>query len=310
MHACRGVLVWEKEPRGRKMFDMINRAKANSVALETTLLLHGVPAGAGLPLAGELAGIAREHGGDPCLIGVVSGRPVVGLTDDELQALIAAGKVEKANTANLGVLMHRGAHAATTVSTTMEIASAAGVRVFATGGLGGVHRGYGAEWDVSADLAAFTRFPVAVVTSGVKSILDVEATREALETLGVPVVGYQTDRFPAFYLRESGASVDARFDDLDSLAAYIRAELKRTGRGIVVANPIPRADEIARKDWDRWLEEAQGKAEAAGVKGRAVTPFLLGQLHALSGGRTLAANLALVKWNTAVAAGLAARLAA
>ena len=284
---------------------MLNRSKPNSVALETTLLLHGVPPGDGPGLAAELAAIARDRGADPCYMGVVAGTPIAGLNEAELATLFVAGKVEKANTANLGALLHRSRHAATTVSTTMELASKAGIRVFATGGLGGVHVGYGERWDVSADLAAFTRFPVAVVTSGVKSILDVVSTREALESLGVTVVGFRTDRFPAFYLRESEAGVDARFDDAADLANFLTAELARSGRGIVVANPIPAPDEIPPVEWAAWLAAARSEADAAGVGGRAVTPFLLGRLHALSGGRTLAANKALIRANTALAADLA-----
>ncbi|HYE61510.1 MAG TPA: pseudouridine-5'-phosphate glycosidase [Phycisphaerales bacterium] len=288
---------------------LINRARPASVALETTLLLHGVPRGQGEPLAYELARIVQDRGAHPLLVGVVAGRPTVGLTNEELTALLAADGVPKANSSNLGVFIARGRHAATTVSTTMELAAAAGVQVFATGGLGGVHRGYGEHLDISADLAAFTRFPVAVVTSGVKSILDVEATREALETLGVPVIGWQTDRFPAFYLRESAAGVDARFDDIGELAAYVRHELARTGRGIVVCNPIPAASELPRADWDRWLAEAINEAERAGIAGRETTPFLLAHLHGASGGATLRANLDLVRSNAALAAELARRLA-
>ncbi len=287
---------------------LIQRSGCNSVALETTLLLHGVPSSEGPSLAKELANICREHGAEPCFIGVVNGRPVIGLDDAELTSLFAANHVDKANTANLGVLIHRGKHAATTVSTTMELAAAGAVRFFATGGLGGVHANYGAEWDVSADLAAFTRFPVAVIASGVKSILDVQATREALETFGIPVVGFRTERFPAFYLRDGGADVDARFDSVQDLATFVIGELARTRRGIVIANPIPESDEIPRDEWDRWLTASKREAEAAGVRGRAVTPFLLGRLHALSEGRTLRANLALIRSNTALAAQLASQL--
>jgi pseudouridylate synthase len=285
-----------------------NRSSGPSVALETTLLLHGVPRGEGGTLAAELESIVREHGANPVCVGIVAGRPIVGLNQTELAALLEATKVPKANTANLGVLMHRGEHAATTVSTTMELAAAAGVRLFATGGLGGVHQGYGQHLDISADLAAFTRFPVAVTTSGVKSILDVVATREALETLGVPVIGFRTDHFPAFYLRESDARVDARFDDEASLAAFLASELARTGRGVVVANPIPHEHEIARADWDRWLAQATREAAESGAQGRDVTPALLGRLHAVSGGRTLKANIELVKSNAALAARLAAAM--
>eukprot|EP00913_Durusdinium_trenchii_P006164 g5776.t1 len=215
------------------------------------------------------------------------------MTPDELDALLSAESVAKANTANLGVLMARNQHAATTVSATMELAASSGVRVFATGGLGGVHPGLGQRLDISSDLAAFTRFPVAVVTSGVKSILDVESTREALETLGVPVVGYRTDAFPAFYLRDSDADVDARFDDLDELASFVSAELTRTGRGVVVANPIPEASEIDPRDWADWLARAERAADEQGAAGRGRTPALLAALHDLSGSRTLEANLAL-----------------
>lgn len=283
---------------------LVNRASPRHVALETTLLLHGVPRGQGQPLARELSEIVTSAGAHPAIVGLYRGTPTVGLSEAELAELFAAERVEKANTANLGILIHRRAHAATTVSTTMELAAAAGVRLFATGGLGGIHRGYGEHLDISADLAAFTRFPVAVVTSGVKSLLDVESTREALETLGIPVVGFRTDTFPAFYLRSSAARVDARFDEVPALAQFITAELNRTGRGIVVANPIPEADEIAEPDWSRWLAEAQSRSSTA--RGRDATPAILKHLHEVSGGATLRANLALVRSNARLAAALAA----
>jgi pseudouridylate synthase len=269
---------------------------APAVALETTLLLHGVPKTESRGLADDLARVVREAGGVP----------TVGVNDEELGLLLAAEKVSKVNTSNLGVALHRKTHAATTVSTTMELAAAAGVRVFATGGLGGVHKNLAAHLDISADLAAFTRFPVAVVTSGVKSLLDVEGTREALETLGVPVVGYRTDRFPAFYLRESAAGVDARFDDHADLARFVSAEMRRTGRGVVVCNPIPAADEIAAGDWRAWLAAAEAKVGP--TSGRDATPRLLGALHEVSRGATLRANLALVRSNAALAGRVAASL--
>lgn len=279
-----------------------NRAGPNAIALETTLLVHGVPKGEGAPLSRELEEIARAHGASPALVGVYRGMPTVGLDDNELVELLKADRVEKANTANLGVFLHRKVHAATTVATTMELASLAGVPVFATGGLGGVHRGYGERIDVSADLAAFTRFPVAVVTSGVKSLLDVASTRELLETLGITVVGFQTDRFPAFYMRDGGVGVDARFDDVADLARFLFSELERTKRGIVVANPIPAAEEIRRSDWDMWLAKAEESVKQSGTNGRDVTPRILGELHRVSGGRTLRANLALIRSNVELAA--------
>lgn len=288
----------------------VHRTTSRSVALETTLILHGVPRASSRQLQRELESDVRAGGGEPCLVGVVGGVPTVGLSDAELETLLAAPKVAKANTSNLGLLIASKSHAATTVSTTMELASAAGVRVFATGGLGGVHQEYGERWDVSADLAAFTRFPVVVVASGVKSILDVVSTREALETLGVPVVGFGTDRFPAFYERASMAEVDARFDDVDALAAYASMELARTGRGVLVAHPIPSSHAIEASEFEGWLQRARKEARDHGVHGREVTPFVLGRLHEISGGLTLAANIALVRSNAQLGGRLATALAA
>ena len=219
--------------------DIERRVASPAVALETTLILHGVPRDAALPLVDQLGDAVRASGANPALVGVIAGKPTVGLTRHEIEDLLAASKVPKANTSNLGVLMHRKSHAATTVSTTMEIASGAGLRVFATGGLGGVHKGFSEHLDISSDLAALARTPMVVVCSGVKSILDVASTRELLETLGVTVVGYRTDTFPAFYLRDAGSSVDVRMDDAKEIAAFASHELARSGRAIVVANPVP-----------------------------------------------------------------------
>jgi pseudouridine-5'-phosphate glycosidase len=296
------------------------------VALETTLLVHGVPLESARPLARRLAEVVRAEGSEPALVGVVGGRAVVGMSDEELEEVLAAARedgglgaknIPKLNTGNLGVALFHKTHGATTVSATMELAAAAGVRVFATGGLGGVHPtlvGSAPHFDISADLGSFARFPVAVVTSGVKSILDLAATRELLETLGVCVVGYQTDDFPAFYMRRADknagpiGAVDVRFDDLDELAAFVRFELKRSGRGIVVCNPIPVEHEISLIDWRRWLAAAEGRAHAQGASGRAVTPAVLGALHEVSGGATLKANVALVENNAQVAGAMAARM--
>ena len=278
----------------------------HALALETTLLVHGVPADSAPALDRELRAICEEEDATPALVGVVKGRPVVGMTEDDLAQLLEQGtSVPKANSANLGVLCHWGSHAATTVSATMELARGAGVRVFSTGGLGGVHKGYGCHLDVSADLGAFTRFPVAVTASGVKSLLDVGSTREALETLGVPVIGFRTDAFPSFYTRDSGHTVDARIDDVAELAAYLAGELERTGRGVLVCNPIPEGDELDPEAFASWLEQAEQEAEDQEIAGRAVTPFLLGRLHELSAGQTLEANLALVRSNVRLGAQLA-----
>ncbi len=283
---------------------VLRRAGPRAVALETTLLLHGIPRAESLPFSRELNAIVGAEGATPALIGILRGRAIAGLSETELAEMLALPDVPKVNTSNLGLALHAQRTGATTVSATMELASRAGIAHFATGGLGGVHFGFAERLDISADLAAFSRFPVAVVTSGVKSILDVVSTREALETLGVTVVGFQTDRFPAFYRRESDARVDERFDDANTLADFLRFELARTARGIVVANPIPRDAELPEADWNRWLAEAQRRA--AGAAGRDATPAILGALHDLSNGATLRANLALVRSNARLAARLAA----
>ncbi len=281
-----------------------------AVALETTLLAHGVPRSEGKTLGHALEQIVRDAGGEPATVGIIEGRPVVGMSETDLAAFLATPDIPKTNTANLGLMLHQRRTAATTVSATMELAAAAGVRLFATGGLGGIHRGYGEHLDISADLAAFTRFPVAVVASGVKSILDVVATREALETLGVPVVGFGTDRFPAFYTAESDAGVDARFDDVADLAAFITAEIERTGRGVLIANPPPAEHAIPRASFERWLSEAMDEATKANITGRDATPFLLGRLHERSDRRTLRTNLELVKSNARLAGLLSRELKA
>ncbi len=288
---------------------IISRAPSNAVALETTLLVHGLPAPEAKALSAELGTLIAAQGAHAATVGVLKGTPIVGMTDDELAALMSRADVPKANTANLGALIHRGQSAATTVSATMELSASAGVRVFATGGLGGVHKHYGTALDISSDLSALTRFPVAVVASGVKSLLDVVATRETLETLGVSVLGFRTDEFPAFYQRRSGAGVDARFDDAGELAEFVRWELARAGRGVVIANPIPEADEIDKATFREWLAQAEARAEAEGAVGRGVTPAVLGALHEISAGRTLAANLALVRSNATLAAQIAAAIA-
>jgi pseudouridine-5'-phosphate glycosidase len=292
--------------------NLVNRAGPAAVALETTLLLHGVPRATALGLSQDLALDVAAAGAHAALVGVVDGVATVGLTDEELQRLLAAESVPKANTSNLGLLMSRSSHAATTVSTTMELAAAAHVQVFATGGLGGVHRGYGQYLDISADLTALARFPVAVVAAGVKSTLDVSATREMLETLGVPVVGFRTDEFPAFYQRSSGIGVDGRFDDVEELARFVGSELARTGRGIVIANPIAPEFEIAAHEFGLWLAEIEAKVRtelSRLVQGRDATPKVLSELHDRSGGKTLRANVELVRSNARLAGVLAVELA-
>ncbi|MEN0020626.1 MAG: pseudouridine-5'-phosphate glycosidase [Planctomycetota bacterium] len=284
---------------------IVNRAPRPAVALETTLLAHGLPAGEGLPFAARLDEAVLAAGAHPATIGIVNGAPTVGLNDDELRALVSPD-TPKINNANLGIAIHRRTHGATTVGSTVELAAAAGIRVMATGGIGGVHTNYSTTLDISSDLATLARFPVAVVASGPKSILAVAATRELLETLGVPVVGYRTDTLPRFYLPESDIPVDARFDDPADLAAFVGREVTRSGRGVLVANPIPEADAIDEADWQRWWSEAE--AATADIEGRARTPAALAKLHDISDGATLVANLALVLSNATLAAQLASRV--
>ncbi len=292
-------------PQPRKPARLINRAKAPAVALETTLLVHGLPPDQALDVADRLDQAVTAGGSNPALVGVLSGTPVVGMTRNELKLLTDAPSVPKLNTSNLGHALFTRSHGATTVSTTMQLAEQAGVRVFATGGIGGVHRDYHITPDISADLFACTRHRLAVVTAGCKNILDIKATREMLETLGIPVVGYQTDVFPAFYQRQTELPVDAVFDDHNELASYLAYELARNQRAIVVANPIPVSDEIALDEWEGWLKEAQSLPSVKAATGRDATPALLAEVHRISRGRTVRANIALAVANAALAGKLA-----
>ena len=231
---------------------------------------------------------------------MLSGQCTVGLTLQELERLID-GDAAKLNTSNLGLAIHQRADGATTVSTTIEVAARAGVRIITTGGLGGVHRGFGHRLDVSADLTALTRWPVGIVCSGVKSILDIESTREALETLGVPVIGYRTDRFPAFLVSESSAGVDARLDGASAIASFVSAELCRASRAVVIAHPEPAEAAIDEREFSDWLKGIEQEGLTSEARGRTATPTLLAQLNERSSGKSLAANLSLLRANAALA---------
>jgi len=280
------------------------------VALETTLVTHGLPHPQGLEAALELEQVVRTGGAVPATVGILDGAVCVGLTRTELERLASARDVAKVNLGNLAAVIASNSPGSTTVAATLFVAAQAGIRVFATGGIGGVHRDAAESGDVSADLVALGRFPVAVVCAGAKAILDLPRTVEMLETLGVPVLGFGTDEFPAFYRRSSGQRVDRRCDAVDELARVARAHWGLGSRtGVLIANPIPAADELPRAAYEQALESALAEAAERGLRGREVTPFLLDRLRELTGGATVKANLALLRNNARVAAELARALA-
>ena len=279
------------------------------VALETTVVTHGLPHPDGLEAAAGMTDAVRAAGAVPALIGVLDGQLRVGLTADELRRLAASPGVAKVNPGNLASTAASGRAGSTTVAATLAVAHLAGIGVVATGGIGGVHRDAAETGDVSADLTALSRYPVAVVCSGAKSVLDLPRTLEALETLGVPVYGVGTDRFPAFHLRDSGLALDARFDRIDDLAAAVRAHLELgLGTGVLVANPVPERDELPRELYESALARALADAAAQRLHGRAVTPFLLERMRELTGGRSVVTNRALLLDNARVAGELAVAL--
>lgn len=277
------------------------------VALETTLVTHGLPAPEGVDTAQALESEVRESGAEPATIGVLAGAVVVGLEADELAALAEPGAI-KLNLSNLAAALARGERGSTTVAATAWCAARAGIRVFATGGIGGVHRGYAEHGDASADLEALARFPVVVVSAGAKAVLDLPRTREVLETLGVPVYGFGTDAWPAFYRRDSGLRADARFDDPAALAHAAAAHFDLGGGGVLVGNPIPAEHELPADLEREAIAAALAQAASAGVAGRDVTPFLLERLRVVTGGRSVTANVALLRNNARLAGRIAAAL--
>jgi pseudouridine-5'-phosphate glycosidase len=280
--------------------------KAPVVALETTLVTHGLPHPDGVTTALSLEQTVREAGATPATIGIMSGAIRVGLTSTELERLAATPNVAKVNLSNLAAAVSSGRPGSTTVAATMFAAHASTIRVFATGGIGGVHRGASETGDISADLTALSRIPVAVVCAGAKAILDLPRTVEMLETLGVPVLGFGTDEFPAFYRRSSGLPVDRRYDSITELASAVRLHLSLgLGTGAVVANPIPTVHEMAEALYNRALHTALSEADTQRVRGRAVTPFLLDRMRTITGEDSVRANVALLRHNAEVAAALA-----
>lgn len=281
------------------------------VALESTLVAHGLPWPHNLETAQALEQDVRAGGAVPATCAVVDGRLRAGLAPDQLERLARDGPaLRKASRRDLALLVAAGASGATTVAATMMIAALAGIRVFATGGIGGVHRGAPASFDVSADLPELARTPVAVVCAGPKAILDLALTLEVLETHGVPVIGVGTDTLPAFWIRDSGHPVDARLDDPAAIARVMQAQWQLGGGGLLVAQPVPADHALPREPVEQAIAQALDEARAQGVAGKALTPFLLARIHTLTGGDSLRGNVALVRANARLAAAIALAWAA
>jgi pseudouridine-5'-phosphate glycosidase len=276
------------------------------VALESTIISHGLPRPTNLDVAREIEGAVRDQGATPATIAIVDGTIRVGLDDDALATIAGSDDVVKASVRDLAVVVARGGHGATTVASTAELAAQVGIEVFATGGLGGVHRGASDSFDESADLTTLGSTPITVVSAGVKSILDVAATLERLETLNVTVVGYGTDRFPGFYLADSGHAVPHRVDSPEDVAAIMaaRRELGSTA-ALLVANPLTADRQVDPTLHDEVLGAGLEAAAAAGVRGKDVTPFLLAHFHEASGGESLRANTEIILANAALAGRIA-----
>jgi len=280
------------------------------VALETTVITHGLPEGQGVRTALDMESAVRERGALPATVGVLGGRLRVGLSPDDLRALAGTPGVAKVNLGNLAAVVASGRPGSTTVAATAFAAARAGISVMATGGIGGVHRGSTESGDVSSDLTALARHPVAVVCAGAKAVLDLPRTLEMLETLGVPVYGFRTADLPAFYRRSSGLKLDQRFDMPEELANAVRVHWGMGATtGVVVGNPVPTEYEMPAEIYQGSLEQALKEASTKGIRGREVTPFLLDRMRQLSEGRSVFSNLALLRHNALVAGSLATLLA-
>ena len=272
------------------------------VALESTVIAHGLPYPTNVEVALAMEATIRDEGGIPATVGIQGGKICIGLTLDEISRLGTARHVQKVSRRDLAVTLASGQLGATTVAGTMLCASMAGIRFFATGGIGGVHRGAETSMDISADLTELSRSPVLVVCAGAKSILDLDLTLEYLETQGVPVIGWQTDEFPAFYLRSSGRRLAARVDDIATLAAVARAQWECRLHGLIVACPIPERYAMEAGPLEEANEEALQLARLQGVRGSATTPFLLAHVAKVTGGKSVEANKALLLHNAQWAA--------
>ncbi len=278
------------------------------VALESTIISHGLPRPTNLSVAIECEEIVRTYGAIPATIALLDGVVHVGLEVNELQAIASRDDISKASIRDLAIIVASGKSAATTVAATAHIAAVAGIKIFATGGLGGVHRGANESFDESADLTALSQLDMTVVCAGVKSILDVHATLERLETLAIGLVGYKTNRFPGFYLTDSGFELEHRVDSAEEISAIIRARtsIGTQFKSLIVANPVLK--EMNRAVHDRILASGLERAAREGIEGKAVTPFLLEHFHSASEGESLSINTEIIKSNCALAAKIAVAL--
>ncbi|MEZ4828119.1 MAG: pseudouridine-5'-phosphate glycosidase [Bacteroidia bacterium] len=279
------------------------------VALESTIISHGMPYPQNLETAHVVESVVRENGAVPATIALIRGQIRVGLSENDLHFLAGSGDIHKASRRDMAYVLSQGKSAATTVSATMICAEMAGIKVFATGGIGGVHRGAAQTFDISADLQELARTRVAVVSAGVKSILDIPLTLEYLETLGVPVVSLGTDEFPAFYTRNSGVRAPFRLDTEDEVARMIFAhEQLHLGGGFLIANPVPEQWSMEKSTIDQAIESALAAADTQGISGKDVTPFLLAKIAGITDGESLVSNIQLVQNNARAAARIAGRL--
>lgn len=279
------------------------------VALESTIISHGMPFPENMETAREVEHLVAQHGAMPATIAIIHGKICIGLSQDQLEFLATSPNILKASRRDLPVVLTKGLHAATTVAATMICAHLAGIQVFVTGGIGGVHRHAEQTFDISADLQELARTNVVVVSAGAKAILDLPLTMEYLETLGVPVLGYQTEEFPAFYTRTSGIPLNYRVDSPEEIAAIIRTkwDLGLDG-GVIIANPIPEEHSMPPQKMTTAVEAALQEAEALGIKGKEVTPFLLDKIKELTEGASLQANIALIHNNAILGAQIAVAL--
>jgi pseudouridine-5'-phosphate glycosidase len=278
------------------------------VALESTIITHGKPYPDNARMAADVEKIVAAEGAAAATIAVIAGRIKIGLSADEREALARTDDALKLSRADLGFAVSQGRTGGTTVAATMILAHMAGMKVFATGGIGGVHKGAEKSFDISADLDELARTPVIVVSAGAKAILDIPKTLEVLETRGVPVIGYGTDEFPAFWTRSSGHPVDQRLDTPDAVAALLDTQFRLGMGGVLIANPIRVEDALEPAMIAATIEQALADADAAGIAGKATTPFLLKRIFELTGGRSLVSNIALVENNARVAAMIAVAL--